>query len=383
MITIPGRIPITIHPFFWIFSFLIGFLISQSILGTLIWVGIIFLSVIVHEMGHALTAIIFKQNPKIQLVALGGMTSYQGKNLKYYKQFIITLNGPIFGFLLYLLATVILYSNFFTNPIILASIKNLQIVNLFWSIINLLPILPMDGGQLLRIFLESIFGIKGFKISLLVGFVFAFILALLGFAFRFYLIGAIFFLFAFQSFDMFRKTKKISKTDRNQDLANALNQAEIFFQNKNYEKAKELFLTISKKTKSGMIHIAAMQYLGMIEYQSKNFKKAYEYLLDIEDDIQDNAIYILHKLAFENENYKLVEKLSSKCYNLHPTQEVALNNARSFAVLNLAKPAAGWLLTAKQFGNLDIEKTKNEKYFEKVKDQKTFRDFLPKNTHDT
>ena len=65
MIRIPGRIPITIHGAFWILAALIGFLNSHSIVGTLIWMAIILISVLFHELGHALTALAFKQNMHI------------------------------------------------------------------------------------------------------------------------------------------------------------------------------------------------------------------------------------------------------------------------------------------------------------------------------
>jgi hypothetical protein len=42
MIIIPGPIPIAIHPFFWLFAALVGWLYGQSITGMLIWMGIIF-----------------------------------------------------------------------------------------------------------------------------------------------------------------------------------------------------------------------------------------------------------------------------------------------------------------------------------------------------
>ena len=64
------KIPISIKPFFWIFAVLIGFLMSGTLLGTIIWVVIIFVSVLVHELGHATVALAFNQNPKIELMIL-------------------------------------------------------------------------------------------------------------------------------------------------------------------------------------------------------------------------------------------------------------------------------------------------------------------------
>ena len=54
MIRIPGKIPIAISPLFWIFAALIGYLNSMSLVGTLIWMGIIVVSVLFHEFGHLL-----------------------------------------------------------------------------------------------------------------------------------------------------------------------------------------------------------------------------------------------------------------------------------------------------------------------------------------
>ena len=111
----------------------------------------------------------FKQKAQIQLVALGGLTSYDGPKLRFWQQFIITFNGPLFGFFLFLFATLALQINWTDWPIFHGILKATQIANLFWTVINLLPVLPLDGGQLLRIVLEAAFGVKGFKASLLVG----------------------------------------------------------------------------------------------------------------------------------------------------------------------------------------------------------------------
>ena len=100
MIVIPGPIPVAIHPLFWLLATVIGWIYSQSLPGVLIWIGIIFFSVLIHEFGHALTAVAFRQRAQIQLVALGGLTSFEGPKLRFWQQFLITFNGPLFGFFL-------------------------------------------------------------------------------------------------------------------------------------------------------------------------------------------------------------------------------------------------------------------------------------------
>ncbi len=84
----------------------------------------------------------------------------------------------------------------------------------------------------------------------------------------------------------------------------------------------------------------------------------------------------LHKLAFDEKNYSLVTKLSAKCYGLTPTKEVALTNAKAFAMLNEAKPAGGWLKTDANFEGVDINKIISENYFIKVKDSPSFQKFF-------
>ena len=64
MISIPGKIPIKITPAFLIFASIIGFLNSGTVMGTMIWFGIILVSVLIHEMGHALAALAFGKRPE-------------------------------------------------------------------------------------------------------------------------------------------------------------------------------------------------------------------------------------------------------------------------------------------------------------------------------
>src|SRR5271170_1519032 len=189
-----GRIPITIFPTFWLFAALIGYLNSQSFIGTLIWVGIIFISVLFHEFGHALTALLFGQHPRIELVALGGLTYHNGQKLPFWKQFFIVFNGPLFGFLLVIFATILLHIPVFAKGMTGSILALARMVNLFWTVVNLLPIMPLDGGQLLRIIMEAIFGLKGFKYAIIISMSLALATSIFFFITQGFLIGALFFL---------------------------------------------------------------------------------------------------------------------------------------------------------------------------------------------
>src|SRR5258708_21488286 len=94
-------IPVRVHPFFWIASLLMGRGLHDRKL-MLIWMACIFVSILVHELGHALTAQYFGWPPHIVLHAFGGYASYQptwGHSTS--RSILVSFAGPWAGFLLY------------------------------------------------------------------------------------------------------------------------------------------------------------------------------------------------------------------------------------------------------------------------------------------
>ncbi len=369
------RIPIHIHPLFWLLAGMIGWIQSKSFIGILLWIVIVFISVLIHELGHASMAVAFKQNPRIDLVAFGGLTSYNGKTLKLYQQFLVVLNGPIFGFLLFLFATLILKLQLSSNEMFVYFFRVLQIVNLFWSIVNLFPVLPLDGGQLLRIVLEGIFGIKGIRYALFFGMLLAGIVSLFFIYSRQFLIGALFFLFAFQSFDSWKKSRFLSKSDQSDENKQNLIKAEVAMQSGKNEEAKELFAKVRESAKEGLLFVTATQYLAFLYFEQGHFHDAYEMLYPIKKQISEEAICLLHKLAYRESDFSLVMELSSECYQFSPSQDAALRNARAFAKLSRPKLAGGWLQTAYNHGGLDIKKIISEEIFSSVRNDPSFKQF--------
>jgi Zn-dependent protease len=374
LITIPGPVPIIIQPFFWLFAALIGWLNSQSVIGTLIWIGIILLSVLFHEFGHALTAVFFRQKAQIQLVALGGVTTFQGPKLKFWQQFLIVLNGPVAGIVLFFLASLCLTLPL--SPTVQGIVSTIRTVNLFWSIINLVPVLPLDGGQLLRIALEGFFGVKGFKASLVIGLIFAVILSFFFFLAQSFLIGAFFFLFAFQTFDLFRKSRNANLMDREDTIKKMFLQAETLLEQGKKAEAERLFQDVLIKGAGGLLSAAASQYLAFLYVEEGKRQEAYDLLLLNKKYLEDPARCLLHQLGAEQNNHDLVAELSADCYQFAPNQEVALRNARAFAALKQPEPAGGWLQTAWQHGHFDLKTLLQDEVFGSVRETSAFRHFV-------
>jgi Zn-dependent protease len=154
--------PIRVAVFFWLIAALFG----QGVLDRFglpylaLWVGCFFVSVLLHELGHAFVFRWFGSSAQIVLHGLGGYA--QGYPLqRAWQQLLMYAAGPFAGFLL---AGVLFASTYITDwpatslAAYLAYVF-LLILNVFWGVINLLPILPMDGGNILREFL-TILGVR-------------------------------------------------------------------------------------------------------------------------------------------------------------------------------------------------------------------------------
>lgn len=371
-----GKIPVTIHPTFWLFAALIGFFNSQSFIGTLIWVGIIFVSVLFHEFGHALTALLFGQSPRIELVALGGLTYHDGQNLSFWKQFFIVLNGPIFGFMLAILATILLYVPALSQGMPALILEWTRLVNIFWTVVNLLPVIPLDGGQLLRIVLEWIFGFKGFKYAIVTSITFSVAISVFFFLTQNFFIGALFFLLAFQSFETFRQTRHLSETDRDEKLREQLEKVEELMQIGKREEAYQQCQEIRNKSKKGMIFELSTQYLAFLKYERGDIKDSYDLLRSIRSELGGDGLCLLHKVAFEQKDFPLVVELAGTCFQTLPTADIALRNAFAHAQLNQVAPTVGWLQTAINEGLVNAKEVLSNHIFDPIRHDSSFQELL-------
>lgn len=132
---------------FFVTSMLLGMGIGSAH-ALLVWLGVSFVAVLLHELGHALTARAFGQTPEIELHGFGGSTSSAwGGESKWYERVIICLSGPAIGF--FVGGLVHLGQTLAAAPLphLLAHATRYFLwVTLGWGAFNLFPLLPMDGG---------------------------------------------------------------------------------------------------------------------------------------------------------------------------------------------------------------------------------------------
>jgi Zn-dependent protease/thioredoxin-like negative regulator of GroEL len=180
------------------FSFLFGSIMLglHDVAFLPYWVVIVFVSVLTHELGHAFAIRGFGMHPEISLQWLGGLTSWSGgRDLPRWKRIAISFAGPFGGFVL----AAALYFGLRGRalPMTLGRVVDTaMLVNVAWGIVNLAPVLPLDGGHIL----EHALGPKRSKTTALVSMVCGGAIAVYGFMSGNSFLGFLFAMCALQSF---------------------------------------------------------------------------------------------------------------------------------------------------------------------------------------
>ncbi len=173
--------PVRVHPLFWLLGLILGFNAHQPII-VLIAICVAFISILVHELGHSLMMRRFGRESHIVLYIMGGL-AIEGNGSSFggfrsrgsrttYEQVLISAAGPGAGFVLAGIVVGVLYamgghivwageliptpnSMIGDDPVEVNKNWNLMVTfdlfltfNIMWGLLNLLPVFPLDGGQI-------------------------------------------------------------------------------------------------------------------------------------------------------------------------------------------------------------------------------------------
>jgi Zn-dependent protease len=125
------------------------------------WVVAVFVSVLVHELGHAVTLRAFGQRPTILLHGWGGATFPSGP-LTPTRDVLVSLAGSTTAIVVVGIPALLVDGSIIPTSLAWAMFwSDLAWVSIGWSLVNLLPIVPLDGGNIARTFLARRFGDRG------------------------------------------------------------------------------------------------------------------------------------------------------------------------------------------------------------------------------
>lgn len=146
----------------------------------LVWAAVMFVSILVHELGHAFAFRYFGIQSEIVLYHMGGLAiptqgflwGRQGsrRSLGHWEQLLISLAGPVAQIALALIVGFVAigcgirvplfvgvgsylgldlsHVTIARSAIVYGAIDFCVTASIFWAVLNLLPVYPLDGGQI-------------------------------------------------------------------------------------------------------------------------------------------------------------------------------------------------------------------------------------------
>lgn len=196
----------------------------------ILWAICSFTCILWHELGHAFAFTFYGCYSTILLYGGGGLTIPTQTPQDYRKRIVTLLAGPFMNFLL----AGIVYGTNYLEPWRFYNMLTIYIywlflwVNLFLGVINLLPVWPLDGGQISRELWMRIHPYQGLISSLKLSFVVALAVVVYSICFmlnvlppelsiaNFYpgmLTTMLFGMLAFQSFHLLQSTQRVGHYD--------------------------------------------------------------------------------------------------------------------------------------------------------------------------
>jgi stage IV sporulation protein FB len=166
---------IRVHPLFWLFTAILGWsAMERGVIYLLIWIGVVFFSILLHEFGHIWMGKLFGSDGYIVLYSFGGLAVGSSELRQRWQRIFVYLAGPGIQLAFYGLLWLGEKSMSFeqrarlSEPV-LELLHSLQWINLIWALFNLLlPVWPLDGGQVCRELCSIVWPRDALRISLII-----------------------------------------------------------------------------------------------------------------------------------------------------------------------------------------------------------------------
>ncbi|RKH44108.1 site-2 protease family protein [Corallococcus llansteffanensis] len=181
----------------------------------LAWMFIVFVSVLIHELGHAVAFRVFGYKPSVELVFLGGVTRPNTDTpLPWHKDVVSSFAGPLAGLALGVLSWAVLMQVRGRSEMADFFLGNFFFANMLWTVFNLLPVPPLDGGHISTALATRMFGRRGFIVSHVLALGLCVGLVLLGIKSGQLFAAVLFAMFGFQAFRVLTDVLRARNEDK-------------------------------------------------------------------------------------------------------------------------------------------------------------------------
>lgn len=166
--------PVEVDPTFLVLAVLLGAGLGGGPTTLPVFVTVLFVAILWHELGHALTFRAFGFSPRISVHGMGGHTA-SGDDLTPGRDIVVSLAGPVAGLALggMVLAAASPVDPTDAEGVVELTLSLMAWVNLGLGVFNLVPMLPLDGGRVMSAGMTLALGHRGpaaaLVLSLIVG----------------------------------------------------------------------------------------------------------------------------------------------------------------------------------------------------------------------
>jgi Zn-dependent protease len=322
-------IPVAVTPSFWFLTLFLQFSELARPERLAIWAGVVFSGVLLHELGHALVIRAFGFAPSIELYGMGGLTAWSmptGNAPGPWKRLAVSLAGPFAGIALGFGTLFLAVSSGMSLEGIWARgthaeylVSSVVWVNAGWGLLNLIPVYPLDGGQVMASLFDLVTPGNGRVWALRVTVGIGSLVCLLALRANAMFGAAMAAYFVFQAVMSLRGA---GQAGADSALIAQLAKARTALEARDLVTARVLAEAVRTESKTGAVQLQAIELLAWTAVAAQDFERAAELLAAIPEGVAIDSL-LSGIVDFENGHFENAIVAFAREFSRSPGAEVA------------------------------------------------------------
>lgn len=149
-----GSIPVRVDPTLLLLSVMIGLGVGRGAVGVAAAAASLFATVLAHEVAHAVAIRSFAGTGEVHLTLFRNTLGDRIASLPAIARAVVSLAGPAANLCLGVAVIGVVRTHAPASEVGAGALRNFGFINVAWGVLNLLPILPLDGGHALVALLD-------------------------------------------------------------------------------------------------------------------------------------------------------------------------------------------------------------------------------------